>query len=306
MAREVKPSPLETAVLWEIARYRFVNVELLHRVVDASRGSIRDAARRLRVLGLIGSTAPKARKFDPETEDARREFGKPALFWVVAKGERHLAERRAHDPRVPFVLASDRRTRTKNEVEHRLGIAAIHIAFRQWTERRGFPGVSFLCDFEPGSHGREKVTAIPYVWEGQRVTFSPDGYARFRLAEGAAKELLVIEYERGGAGHALSEFFRDKLPGIRRAAALDVVERAKLPGQDNAAPFLIVFATAKMRTAALCDWPDQTAPVWGRFFVKAMDELEAPEADFSRGWWRIGGGRCDLYAAAPAVSAETG
>lgn len=288
-------SPTETAVLHAVARYRYINTALLQRVVAASRQTIRDATHKLHVFGLVGSTGPKQHKFNPADPEARREFGKPSLFWVSLKGAKYLNERRQTDPAVPWVLGSDRRPdpdRDDREDAHRLGIVVVHIAFRAWAEATGRAGVSFLCDFEPGV--TTKATAIPYRRpNGEQDGYYPDGFARFRLAPDTPEELMVLEFERGGRAHSLSKFFRSKLAGIRYAAAHDLVEECK--GLEGAAPFLIVFATEKMRTDALAMWPDKPAPEWGRFFVKALPEIEAEGADFSRDWWRIGGGRCDLY-----------
>lgn len=300
--RPIPPlAPVETAVLYAVARYRFINVELLHRVVDATRQTIRDAARRLRVLGLLGSTGPSLRKFDPDDPDDRREFGKPSFFWVSEKGATYLAERRQADPAVPFVIGSKRRPDEGKEDEHRLGVVAFHITFRAWAEATGKVGVSFLSDFEPGSFGMEKVTAVPYVTaSGIERAYRPDGYARFRVAPDAPQELMVLEFERGGARNDPSPFFRKKLPGIEFAARHELVEEYKQ--HRSAAPYLIVFATDRLRERALPLWPDKDARIWQRFFIKSLPEIEADGADFSRGWYRPDGSRPSLFAGPGAPS----
>lgn len=309
MGREIPPlSPTETAVFYAVARYRFISVELLLRVVDATRGTIRDAAHRLHVFGLLGSTAPKRHKFDPHDPAARREFGKPSLFWVSDKGAAYLDELREDDPAAPWVLGSKRKPddREGREDAHRLGIVAIHIAFRAWAEATGKTGVSFLCDFEPGV--ATKATKVPYPGpNGEEWSYNADGFARFRLTPEGHTQLMVIEFERGGRAYDLSPFFTSKLAGISFAARHELVERYKARQENRhvpTPPYLIVFATEAMRRKALADWPDPAAPAWGQFFVKSLPEIEAKGADFSRGWWRISGGQRDLYAAARASSPD--
>ncbi|WP_342154488.1 hypothetical protein [Methylorubrum sp. SB2] len=295
------PSQHEYEILLDIALYRLLSVELLHKLGHGTPETIRKALRMLRRQCLVGSTAPSTK---PAPEKA--EVGTPHLFWLSPKGDRTLNELHGHR----VAIGATRRFGKDNEIEHRLGIVAIHMAFRAWAKATGKRDISFVCDFEPGSPGRGKVTTIRYNKQEATpggliktaASYLPDGYARFAFPDPTLPpQLMVVEFERGGGRGDLSMFFRGrknrppKLDGIREAAEHDVVEQAKALG--SPAPYLIVFGTEETRDRALNGrWPDRGAEVWRRFFIKSLPEIEAEGADFQNGWWRVDGSRRDLYA----------
>ena len=119
--REAELTPTEWAVLRAIALYRFINVELLHRVVPATRGTIRNAAHKLYRFGLVGRTGRKR----TDEADERPEIGVPHVFWLSVKGAGHM---RRHGQ--GLAIGATRRLSGEGDIEHRLGIVAVHIAFR--------------------------------------------------------------------------------------------------------------------------------------------------------------------------------
>lgn len=270
-------SPLDEKALDAIATYRLLSVELMQRLnVGKDPKHIRKRMGLLAGAKMVGHLPAT---FLPG-------YGRlPGLYWLDVKGAEWLGERDDTPP--PPVKW--KQVETAADLPHRLAIVAAHIAFRQWAESAGVSVDWFKADFEPGEgpkngQGPKKATTI--IWEGGRYT--PDALAQVTLADGKAR-MLVLEVYRGGRKGTLAHF-RKKLPELRAVAEAQALE--KHHGLRTGVRFLVLFDNEDMRASALTSWSDASARVWGRFFVKSMDELSG---DLNAAWWRPGGLQSSLF-----------
>ena len=275
-AFDLEPDHLQ--LMRELHTYRLLNYDMMRRLgsLGRDRERIGAAARYLVRRNLANCT---------EAPLVSRVTRLPHLYWLTPRGAATLnnLDGLSEDD---AAIGASRRFGEMHEVLHRVGIVELHIAARSWCGTAGAALDGFTTDFEPGSRGRHKATAIGHA--GDRLT--PDAVAWVRLPGEDDQRALLFELERGGTGEALGPFFRHKLPRMRTWAAGNRVEE-KLD-LSSLARFLIVFASESMRSKALARWPEPEAPEWARFFIKSLPEALA---DFGGNWHQPGRQPRPLY-----------
>lgn len=273
MTATFEPSAIQQRALAALATYTTLTLGLMAELKVGPRRQLGAELATLERKGWIGSTAAA-----PLVSGVKRL---PFLFWLTPRGAETFAALPGGFPVRGAAMTLD----TMREIEHRLGIVAVHVALRQWAADAGVNVPWFVSDFDPRASALHKATTLTFGGLGR---FQPDGIGAVETAPGEAR-LVVLEVERGGAQGQL-QTFRRKLPYLRQLSERRLVEREyqSLFG----VRFLVVFATANMRERALRRWPEPEAAVWQRFFVKDLAELKP---DFNGGWWKPGRERGPLF-----------
>lgn len=260
------PTAMQRRALEALVTYRLLSVQLMVRAgVGRDPGDIREALRVLVRKGWLDQTEA------PLVSGVRRL---PSLYWITMKGAEGCATLGLE------IIGSRRRLRTMHEILHRLAIVETHIALRAWAPGAGVRVDWLVTDFEPGSAGIHKPTAVGnFVPDALASVTPPDGWFR----------MLVVEVERGGEVGDLHKW-RRKLPLLGEVCRNHVVEQYFQ--SERGARFLVIFRDRRMAERALARWENPTDPVWGRFFVKSLDRLGEP---FGEGWDRPGASGISLF-----------
>ena len=186
-----------------------------------------------------------------------------------------------------------------SKVDEWEAITDAHLGLATWAQSAGAALDFFQEDYTPGAGGLERPTRMSFEDTTKSPpkpdAYTPDAVAGLTLASGAI-QLLVVEVYTGGWKSRV-DHFRDQLPHLATVAALGVPEKHwQLDRLGRAARYLILFRTAAMRDEALSGWEEPAHPLWGRFFIKSLDEL----GDFNAGWWQPNGARRALFHDQPA------
>lgn len=252
MTDTISLTPVEISALGAVATYQLVTAKLVQLA-----GAGRDLKHLRAALGkLEGHKLIHARR-------APSMFGEgkgPGLYMLTPKGEQALAELKGED--TPGT-ARRRMTEGVENIRHWLGVAEWHIRLRRWAEAEGTRVDWVVTEYSPSPKGLNRATQV--VW-GDGARYTPDAVAQVTPRDGSPR-LLVLEYYRGAAGHALKQ-----LDGLRRVSAHKVVEthfKAAL-----AARYMVVFDTPELRDTVHRKWPDPRSDDWRPFFSKTLSELD--------------------------------
>lgn len=259
MTDTIPLSPVEIRALEAVATYQLVTAKLLQLA-----GVGRDLKHLRAALGkLAGHKLIHARK-------AAWGFGlgqSPALYMLTPKGEQALAELKGEN--APGT-ARRRMTEGVENIRHWLGVAEWHIRLRRWAEAEGVRVDWVVTEYSPAP-GLKRATQIEW---GTGERYTPDAIAQVMPRDGdGSPRLLVLEYYRGAAGHALKQ-----LDGLRRASTHKTVETHF--NAPRAARYMVIFDTPELRDTVHRKWPDPSSEDWRPFFSKTLAELDP----FNSGW----------------------
>lgn len=273
MTAAFEPSRVQRRALAALATYTTLTLGFMAELKVGTRRQLGAELATLERKGWIGSTTQA-----PLVSGVKRL---PFLFWLTPRGAQAFAAL----PEGFEARGASMTLDTMREIEHRLGIVAVHMGLRLWAAETGLSVPWFVSDFDPRASMLHKATTMTFGGLGR---FQPDGIGAVETAPGETR-LVVLEVERGGAQGRL-QTFRRKLPYLRELCERHLIEREYQ--SRFGVRFLVVFATANMRERALRLWPEPEAAVWQRFFVKDLAELKP---DFNGGWWKPGRVRGPLF-----------
>lgn len=268
MTDTIALTPVETRALADVATYQLVTAKLL-QLSGAGRDlkHLREALAKLQGHKLIhGRRAPSV-------------FGAgkgPGLYMLTPKGEQALADLTGND--APGA-ARRKMTEGVENIRHWLGVAEWHIRLRRWAEAEGVQVDWVVTEYSPGP-GLKRATQIEW---GESERYTPDAVAQVTPGDGSPR-LLVLEFYRGAAGHALKQ-----LDGLRRASAHKVVETHF--NATRAARYMVVFDGPELRDVVHRKWPDLRSADWRTFFSKTVAELDP----FNPEWAKPDGSRALLF-----------
>lgn len=270
MTDTIPLTPVEISALAAVATYQLVTAKLV-QLAGAGRDlkHLRAALKKLEGHKLI------------HARQAPSVFGEGKgswLYMLTPKGEQALAELTGED--APGT-ARRRMTEGVENIRHWLGVAEWHIRLRRWAEVEGVQVDWVVTEYSPAP-GLKRATQIEW---GKGERYIPDAVAQVTPRDGSPR-LLVLEFYRGAAGHALKQ-----LDGLRRASAHKVVETHF--NATRAARYIVVFDGPELRDVVHRKWPDPSSADWRTFYSKTAAELDP----FNPEWVKPDGSQASLFAA---------
>ncbi|MBN9034344.1 MAG: replication-relaxation family protein [Rhizobiales bacterium] len=265
---------VEGRALDYLARYRFLTVSQLVRLGAGDEKNLRKRLKELETAGLI-----RLQEFRLGPSSGRL----PNAHWLTAKGARLVSEANREQVEAPRV----RGIKEKHWWHRMLTVDAL-IAADRWAATSNKESVGFQTYMQ--WKDTKPITGLDL---GSKAAIAD---AIFRATDTAGNHrVYVIEvycsrYSEGVSSHPLEQMEPYVLAGDQVDVSLN------LGADDKAARVLIVCDTSDLRDRILRVMPQRkgmppsSSPTWGRFLLKAADELR----DFGTGWHQFGEGLRDL------------
>lgn len=256
-------------ILESLARYRFLCIP---QFIKAG-ASTDDKTIRVNLAKLKTAKMVRQKKYNNGPPYGSWD----AQYWLTRKGAKWVAD----GGPLPFFPKNP--SLKPATYHHRCLLIDALIMADRWARltEQGLPEVGTYLQFA----GEQRASAIA------ALKIEADALLRIRGADDDrrtyAVEVCCSDYSDGYSTHS-----RETLETYVKAAEDDALDEALgVEPAEPAARVLVVCDTPELRDRLLRtlparqDLPDASAPVWGRFFFKAADEL----VDFGNGWHQVAG-----------------